>query len=86
MPVTELVLRDLDGGIEAMPEPRLNHRGSLTVAATSLLTANFLPGVCAEMRRRFPALCPHVHGRLRRNLQSVRAGEADLPIGSSGRR
>lgn len=85
LPVAERVLRDLEGGVEAVRELRLNHRGSLTIAATPLLAASFLPGVCAEMRRRFPALRLRVHDRLAAdNLQSVRAGEADLAIGNFG--
>lgn len=85
LPVAERVLRDLEGGVEAVRELRLNHRGSLTIAATPLLAASFLPGVCAQMRRRFPALRLRVHDRLAAdNLQSVRSRDADLAIGSFG--
>ncbi len=85
LPVAERVLRDLEGGVQAVRELRLNHRGSLTVAATPHLAASFLPGVCAQLLQRFPALRLRLHDRLAvDNLQSVRAGEADLAIGSFG--
>jgi DNA-binding transcriptional LysR family regulator len=85
LPVAERVLRDLEGGVEAVRELRLNHRGSLTIASTPWLAASFLPGVCAQMQRRFPALRLQLRDRLAAdNLQSVRAGEADLAIGSFG--
>jgi DNA-binding transcriptional LysR family regulator len=83
LPVAERVLRDLEGGVQAVRELRLNHRGSLSIAATPHLAASFLPGVCAQLQQRFPAL--RLHDRLAAdNLQSVRAGEADLAIGSFG--
>ena len=85
LPVAERVLRDLEGGVQAVRELRLNHRGSLTIAATPWLAASFVPAVCAQLKQRFPALRLRVHDRLAAdNLQSVRAGDADLAIGSFG--
>ena len=85
LPVAERVLRDLEGGVQAVRELRLNHRGSLTIAATPWLAASFLPAVCAQLRQRFPGLRLRVHDRLAAdNLQSVRAGEADLAFGNFG--
>ena len=85
LPVAERVLRELEGGVQAVRELRLNHRGSLTVAATPHLAATFLPGVCARLRQRFPALRLRLSDRLAAdNLQSVRMGEADLAVGSFG--
>ena len=85
LPVAERVLRELESGVQAVRELKLNHRGSITIAATPWLAASFLPAVCAQLQQRFPALRLQLQDRLAAdNLQSVRAREADLAIGSFG--
>ncbi|NRF71575.1 LysR family transcriptional regulator [Aquincola sp. S2] len=85
LPVAERVLHDLESGVDAVRELQSKHRGSLTVAATPLLAASFVPGVCAALKRHHPNLLIRVHDRLAvENLRSVRSGEAELAIGHFG--
>lgn len=85
LPVAERVLRDLEGGLSSLRDLNLKRRGCVAVAATPMLAASFLPGLCAALQRQHPGLRVVVRDRLAvDNINSVRSGEVELAIGNYG--
>jgi DNA-binding transcriptional LysR family regulator len=83
LPVAQRILHDLQNGLEIVRDLSLKRRGSITVAATPMLAASLVAQVCAAFSASHPGILLTVKDRLSHsNLQSLRAGEVDLAIGT----
>jgi DNA-binding transcriptional LysR family regulator len=80
---SEQVLRDVDSAINEAKGLLDKRRGRVTVAASPLVAATFLPGMIARFARLFPDVSIELHDVLTDQiLHSVRNGIVDVGIGT----
>ncbi|MFI4927609.1 MAG: LysR family transcriptional regulator [Burkholderiales bacterium] len=79
------VLGDFDGMVENFRDHAERRRGRVTVAVLPSLAADWLPGVLAEYRARYPGIEFAVLDSLSEQcLGFVRAGRADFALATAG--
>lgn len=76
---------EIDGAFANLRDHAERRKGKVAVAALPSLSAEWLPSLIAEYRRRHPGIAIELHdGILDRNLEAVRNGSVDFALTAGG--
>lgn len=83
LPQAQRVVEDLESAVAGMHEKASLRRGTVTVAASIVLAATYLPPVVAAFREKFPAIEVRVRDMPEEEIRPAITGHAvDLAIGT----